>query len=194
MEQTPAHHLRLGAWIDAIVVKPLGGRRFLVRAAQAPRGWTVELHTRTPESIVEGEHIRCWVVKVSPLHSQILLHEGDFGRLPISEAMRPRYRQGLQAVMGAIPATADNLADARGMVVRIQKQNQADWLTVWQILGEPSSGDVKRFLQVIDELREVRKTEPDRINEIIEEAVIDFGSMLELAVKQLAKPASPLSP
>ena len=108
--------------------------------------------------------------------------------------MRPRYRQGFQAVMGAIPATADNLADARGMVVRIHKQNQADWLTVWQILGEPSSGDVKRFLQVIDELREVRKTEPDRINEIIEEAVIDFGSMLELAVKQLAKPASPLSP
>ncbi|CAN1551493.1 hypothetical protein MCEMSE15_02204 [Fimbriimonadaceae bacterium] len=186
MESTPSNHLKIGAWLNAIIVKPLGGRRFEVHSNQAPKGWTVELHARQPEGIMNGEQILGWVVKISPLHMQVLLHEGDFGRLPVSDAMKPRYREGLRALLGQIEPTADNLADARGMVVRIQKQQQADWLTVWQLLDEPSTGEVKQLLKLIDEQRTARKEDPASMPELVAKLKEEFGFALDTAIQRLA--------
>lgn len=185
MEPSEPRHLKIGDTLDGIVIKAMGGRRFALRCSAAPKSWAVELHARHSDGISEGDQVSAWVAKISPLHGEVLVHDGDFGRLPISEAMSGRYREGMLALLGRVDATGENLAEARGMIVRIQKQQQADWLTVWKLLGEPAPVDVKIMLQKIDAMRTARKEAPDTMPELVEDMKSSFGVVFERALKKL---------
>jgi hypothetical protein len=187
MQRKPEKQLKLGDRLDGTVIKPLGGRRFLLKSNAAPQGWKVELHARKPELIEEGSHVNVWVAKIAPMQGELLVHDGDFGRLPVSAAMRPRYLEGLRAFLGDAEPTVDNLAEARGMLVRISKRQQADWVSVWRLLGEPNSGDVKLMLSYVDDLRTARKEDPDRVPSLIQELGEKFGDRLREAVLRLER-------
>jgi hypothetical protein len=187
MEPTPPRHLKIGDNLNGTIVRSLGGRRFAVRSSQVPRGWKVELHTRRPELIQDGANISAWIAKIAPLQGEVLVHDGDFGRLPISAAMRSRYIASLQALLGQGELTGDLLADARTMLVRIGTQQQADWLTVWRVLGEPKSGEVKELLAAVDGLRKARKEDPESLPQLHERLIHRYGGMLEGAVERLEK-------
>lgn len=185
MEKTPPRRLRLGDPLNCTVVKPLGGRRFLVRTSGAPDGWTVELHTRRPEGIEEGQQGTYWVAKVAPLQGEVLVHEGDFGRLPISDAMRPRYRAALRAILGEAEPDPAVLADGRSMVARVVKRQESDWLSVWRLFGEPSMGEMKELSAAINDLRAAVKESPDNTEAVRAKIVEEFGPMLQYALGQL---------
>lgn len=185
MERKPLRRLKLGDPLDGTILRSNGGRRFLVRCNAAPPGWTVELHTRAPEMYEEGANAAMWVAKISPLQREIMTYDGDHGRLPISEAMHGRYLEGLRALLGEVEPTGENLAEARSMVARIGSRQQADWLTVWRMLGEPGTGDQKALVQAIDAIRTARKEAPETMEEKRSALVERFGSVLRQAVVRL---------
>ena len=142
MQRKPAQLLKIGDVLNGTIVKSNGGRRFLVRCTTAPHGWKVELHARRPEVIRPGEPVTVWVAKIAPLQGEVLVHEGEYGRLPISAAMGVRYLAAIQRLLGEGELTADTLADAATMLKQVGKMQSADWFTVWKLLGEPASGEV----------------------------------------------------
>jgi hypothetical protein len=187
MEQTGPKKLKLGDPIDGTVVKPIGGRRFAVKCKGVPNGWKVELHTRRPELIRSGDLGTFWVAKISPYQGAILLHDGDFGKLPISDAMRQRYIAGLDAVLTGVDMTGEKLTDAHSMLMRIERKDQVDWLSVWRTLGEPESGDVKQMLAGIAALREARKQDPRALDERREMLLSQYGPIFTETRDRLAK-------
>ncbi|MGV3615537.1 MAG: hypothetical protein ACO1SV_09410 [Fimbriimonas sp.] len=179
--------LKLGDELDGTIIKAKGGRRFLVKCPRAPRQWKVELHTRRPELIQEGAHAHFWVAKIVPEKQELLVHDGDYGRLPISDAMRPRYLAGLRALLGEGDVTADALADVRAMVLQISKKQQADWLSVWKVLGEPTSGDAKGLIVAIDALRTARKEDPEALPGLHVRMKDRYGEVLQRAIRRLER-------
>jgi hypothetical protein len=187
MESSSRRHLALGDQLQGVVYKSVGGKRFLVNCKAVPIGWTVELQTRNPEDVALGANHAFWIAKITPLKRTILVHDGEFGRLPISEAMKGRYLSALQALAGESELTGDALAEAKSMVVRIEKKNQADWLSVWKILGEPSSGDFKELLQAIEAMRLARKENPEALPELKESFVGKYAVVVDDAIRKLSR-------
>jgi len=187
MEPKPPPRLKLGDPIPGTIQKASGGRRFLVKTNAAPRGWKVELHARDPDMIDVGTQGTFWVAKVAPLQGEILVHEGEFGRLPVSEAMAPRYMTALKSLVGEAEPTADALADAKAMFQKIGKRQQADWLTVWRILGEPTSTERKSLIAAIDAVRESRKDAPETAAVRLKELREQFEEGLRWSIRRLEK-------
>ena len=187
MERNLPQLLKLGDVLNGIVIKSAGGRRFEIKCSGVPKGWKVELHARRPEQVRIGSNGSFWIAKIAPLQGEVLVHEGDYGRLPISEAMRPRYLAALKALLGETELTADLLADARAMIAQITKQQQADWLTVWKVLGEPAPGDQKMLIAAIDGLRTARKESPETLPALQAKLIARFGPLLRPAVRRLER-------
>ncbi len=185
MEPSAPRHLKLGDPVNGTVVKAKGGNRFVVQSKDVPRGWAVELHTNRPELVELGSHTTFWVARVTPIKSEVLVRNGDHGRMPISPVMAERYCEAIAGLLGSEELTGERIGDARAMVARIGNQNQADWLTVWRLLGEPNSGEVKTLLNAIDEIRTARKEVPELVPALLENLVLQFGSSLEGALGRL---------
>jgi len=181
------YRLKLGDELNGTVVKPLGGSRYQIKCRHAPNGFSVTLHTLRSEEVEAGHHSTFWVAKIVPLRGEILVREGDFGRLPISPSMAPRYLTAIRGLLSDDAPSGDALGEAKAMVGRIAKQNQADWLTVWRLLGEPGAGDCRRLVSLIDELKRVIKEEPDQITGIQGLIREEFGGALTSAVRRLTK-------
>ncbi|MFZ4506745.1 MAG: hypothetical protein ACOYON_03500 [Fimbriimonas sp.] len=187
MESAAPKHLKLGDELNGTVLRPIGGRRFLLQCADAPTGWEVELQTRRPEAIEIGRHTTFWVAKVNPLQGKVLVTDGDYGRLPISAAMAQRYREGLLSLLGRAELTAESLADARGMVARIVTRDQADWLTVWRLLGEPISAVVQEMNQALAAIRLARKEKPEELEALLLKFREKYGEVIETALYRLGR-------
>lgn len=174
--------LRLGDPINGTVGKPMGGRRYAIESRDAPKGWSVELHTK--DEMEPGTHTTFWVSRVVPVKSSLVVRAGDYGRLPISDAMRPRYARAIEALL-LDELDGDALADLRGMASRIDTQDSADWLTVWRLLGEPEAGPLKELIAMLTELRDARKAAPERAESIREKLIQDWGGRFGDAVRRM---------
>lgn len=187
MSTTAPRQLKIGDHLTGTVVKAFGGSRFGLTSKQAPRGWKVELHTTRPELINLGDQKNFWVGRINPLKGEILVYEGDFGRLPISESMGIRYRLAMESMLGQTELTGDLLGDARTMVARIGNQRNADWLTVYRLLGEPTNGETKDLLNALDEIRGARKNNEGNQAELLSKFIETHGRRFERAIQRLAK-------
>ena len=177
--------LRLGDPINATVGKPMGGRRFQAESNDVPKGWTVELHARDPQAIEPGSHTTFWVSRVVPIKTSVIVRDGDYGRLPVSPAMRLRYVKAIDALL-ADALDGDTLADLRAMATHIDTQDSADWLTVWRLLAEPEPGPLKEYAGMLADLRDARKTDPERAVAIRESVLALWGDRLAAARSRLA--------
>lgn len=187
MARTAPRQLKIGDPLLGTVVKSFGGNRFAVNSSQAPRGWKVELHTTRPELVNPGEQRSFWIGRINPLKGEVLVYEGDTGRLPISDAMGARYRSAMEAMLGQTELTGDLLGDARTMVARIGNQRNADWLTVYRLLGEPTNGETKELLNALDEIRGARKNNEENQVELLSKFIEAHGRRFERAIQRLAK-------
>ena len=187
MDQSGPKKLKLGDTLDGTVVKPIGGRRFAILCKGVPNGWKVELHTRRPEMINPGDLGSFWIAKISPYQGAILLHDGDFGRLPISDSMRQRYIAAIEALLTGVDLTGDKVSDGHSMILRIERKDQADWLTVWRALGEPESGDIKQMLAGIAAVREARKQDASALSERLQSLVDQYGQVLAETKARLSR-------
>lgn len=111
-----------------------------------PNGQSGKISQRGRKFFDVGEQIAAWVYSND---ESILIAVSTFGRYPISAKMQPRYKAGLQAgiqplEVGTSP-DADGLSALTGMYSRSWRKDQADWLTVWKLLGKPGSNDGRKI-------------------------------------------------
>ena len=175
--------LRLGDPLNGTVGKPMGGRRYAIESRDAPNDWSVELHTK--EEMEPGLHTTFWISRIVPVKSSLVVRWGDYGKLPVSDTMGERYAKAIEALLDDA-LDGDTLADLRGMAVRIDTQDSADWLTVWRLLGEPEAGPLKELIALLTELRSARKIDPERAVALREGILVLWGERLRAARLRLS--------
>ena len=185
----PPLKTEVGNVMPCTVISHLGGRRFQVESRKAPKGWKVILESKNPRQVEEGSHTDFWVVRVDPRNREILVRDGTHGRLPISEAMRARYLLAVRSLVE--PESLSNeqllegLAEAKGMISRIVRQDSADWLSVYQLLGRPRVGSIERSLFEISELRDKLRETGEMDQDLLERATRPFYEGLDRAIEAL---------
>ncbi len=112
-----------------------------------------------------GKELDGWILDASRV-PQVTID--DFGFLPISDGMRPRYQRavtvGLALVRGvALTAeAAEPLSELKGMFNRVARHDQRDWASVSAALGHPGRAVAARWAREIGAVREavVMRTSP----------------------------------
>ncbi|MER6363828.1 ATP-binding domain-containing protein [Kitasatospora sp. NPDC001527] len=172
-ESTPERLPRIGADVRVEVVERAPGGRYKVRplspVIDRPLVLTVR-HGSVPPR--RGELLDCWVFANET--SQTVLTADQRGRSPVSERMAGRYLAAM-GVLGALAGSVDDVPDARGrlselqgMANRVLRRDQADWVDVFHLLGEP---DRER----LGVLRDLAAT----TNRALKDGALDRGRLAE---------------
>jgi hypothetical protein len=135
---------KLGDYIDVILEGPQEANLW---RASTPLGglwiWFIRLR-RSDRSYQPGQQVAGWVATISRRNNSVYLHDSDYGRLPVSRRMRPRYLRALRAVISMFDAVTigkvelpdkETLSDFRGMLGGCAKTDTADWFTLFQAFG-----------------------------------------------------------
>jgi hypothetical protein len=147
--------------------------------------WQWCFWSRHKRTFTVGEAVSVWVKDIDLGRHCITLTVDDFGRVPWSESMRERYLNALadmertldEAEQGSItlPVPA-NLSEFRGMLGRCVKQDQPDWLLVFQALGFRHVTQARSLYHLIIELQraiKAQESEPALVR--ILSALQDYG-------------------
>jgi len=83
----------------------------------------------------------------------------QFGTLPVSERMGPRYFQACKSVIQIISSRTassvdlDQISEAKGMFNRIVRRDRHDWMHVQKLLGMPNLTNCRQAAAWLTELR-----------------------------------------
>ncbi|MFD9844924.1 ATP-dependent DNA helicase [Streptomyces parvus] len=164
---------RIGTDVRVEVVDRVPGGRYKVKplspVIDRPLVLTVR-HGSVPP--LRGEKLDCWVFANET--TQTVLAADQRGRSPVSERMAGRYVAALD-VLGELTASDGDVSDARsrlselqGMANRILRRDQADWVDVLHLFGDP---DRER----LGVLRDLAAT----TNRALKEGTLDVGHLAE---------------
>ncbi|MGW3263978.1 ATP-dependent DNA helicase [Streptomyces sp. NPDC001056] len=164
---------RIGTDVRVEVVDRAPGGRFKVKplspVIDRPLVLTVR-HGSVPP--LRGEKLDCWVFANET--TQTVLAADQRGRSPVSERMAGRYLAALD-VLGELTESGSDVPDARsrlselqGMANRILRRDQADWVDVLHLFGDP---DRER----LGVLRDLAAT----TNRALKEGTFDAGRLAE---------------
>ncbi|MCH0542348.1 AAA family ATPase [Streptomyces sp. MUM 203J] len=133
---------RIGTDIRVEVVDQAPGGRYRVRplspVTDRPLVLTVRHGSAAPR---RGEVLDCWVFANET--SQTVLTADSRGRSPVSERMASRYAMALNVLGelierdGDVPDARSRLSELQGMANRILRRDQADWVDVLHLFGDP---------------------------------------------------------
>jgi hypothetical protein len=111
-----------------------------------PNGQIGRISQRGRKYLDEGESVEAWVFRDD---DPVLVTTSGFGRFLIGPKMQPRYRSGLLAgielLEGGASSDAEALSDLTGMYSRSWRKDQADWLTVWKLIGRPDPKEAQHI-------------------------------------------------
>lgn len=134
---------RIGADVRVEVVDRAPGGRFKVKplspVIDRPLVLTVR-HGSVPP--LRGEKLDCWVLANET--TQTVLTADQRGRSPVSERMAGRYLAALDVLGeltesdGDVPDARNRLSELQGMANRILRRDQADWVDVLHLFGDPN--------------------------------------------------------
>ncbi|WP_032766821.1 HelD family protein [Streptomyces sp. CNS654] len=164
---------RIGTDVRVEVVDRVPGGRYKVKplspVIDRPLVLTVR-HGSVPP--LRGEKLDCWVFANET--TQTVLAADQRGRSPVSERMAGRYVAALD-VLGELTESDGDVSDARsrlselqGMANRILRRDQADWVDVLHLFGDP---DRER----LGVLRDLAAT----TNRALKEGTLDVGQLAE---------------
>ena len=155
--------ITLGYKITARLRVPLSNNKWEVDSADIPEGFVAVLNSRTPKLYQAGDQDTFWVYDVKA-HDLVLLSDSEFGRLPISDRMRPRYIQAIHSVLKALTATEEissivpeHVSEVKGLLNRCVRKDQWDWFTVYDALGKPPISTIRQSAQILGELAKAYK-------------------------------------
>ncbi|TGB07012.1 ATP-dependent DNA helicase [Streptomyces palmae] len=174
---------RIGTDVRVEVVARAPGGRYKVKplspVIDRPLVLTVR-HGSVPP--LRGEKLDCWVFANET--TQTVLTASQRGRSPISERMAGRYLSALEVLGelieadGDVPDARSRLSELQGMANRILRRDQADWVDVLHLFGDP---DRER----LGVLRGLAAT----TNRALKEGAFDAGRLAEgLAASGWAEP------
>ncbi|URM91029.1 AAA family ATPase [Streptomyces sp. MRC013] len=133
---------RVGTDVRVEVVDRAPGGRYKVKplspVIDRPLVLTVR-HGSVPPR--RGERLDCWVFVNET--TQTVLTADQRGRSPVSERMAGRYLAALDVLAelteneGDVPDARSRLSELQGMANRVLRRDQADWVDVLHLLGDP---------------------------------------------------------
>ncbi|MFF5390898.1 HelD family protein [Streptomyces sp. NPDC013012] len=164
---------RIGSDVRVEVVGHVSGGRYKVRplspVIDRPLVLTVRQGSVPPR---RGNELDCWVFANDT--SQTVLTADQRGRSPVSERMAGRYLAALDVLGdltgsdGDVPDARSRLSELQGMANRILRRDQADWVDVLHLFGDP---DRER----LGVLRDLAAT----TNRALKEGTFDAGRLAE---------------
>lgn len=176
------YQLAVGDQVTGTVTERLPAGEWFVTSERLPTIWKGVLKSRHRRPYSPGDEGTFWVLSISVQRRVAILTDSDFGRLPISDRMRPRYLRGLRSVVDLLRGDAswnelspDAFSEVKGMFNRCYRKDQPDWYSVFLVLGRPSmpecrtvadnlsaiarsmrNGDAADVSAELDELRQLR--------------------------------------
>ncbi|MGA4958597.1 ATP-dependent DNA helicase [Streptomyces lavendulocolor] len=164
---------RIGTDVRVEVVDRAPGGRYKVRplapVIDRPLVLTVR-HGSVPP--LRGEKLDCWVFANET--TQTVLTADQRGRSPVSERMAGRYLAALDVLAeltgsdGDVPDARGRLSELQGMANRVLRRDQADWVDVLHLFGDPDR-------QRLGVLRDLAAT----TNRALKEGTFDVGRLVE---------------
>jgi hypothetical protein len=150
------------------------------------------LRTKYSALYQRGDEANCWLLGLDR-KGEYLLADNEFGRLPISNQMRPRYIKALQSALSLFEdcdeqkPILEDLSELKGMFNRCMRRDQWDWLEVYQALGSPPFAKMKSIVERIVLLRNSLKLEDIAVRnrELAVLQGLGLVPMLETAIKTL---------
>ncbi|MFD3803394.1 ATP-binding domain-containing protein [Streptomyces sp. NPDC058619] len=164
---------RIGSDVRVEVVGHVSGGRYKVRPLSPVIGRPLVLTVRQGSVPPRrGDELDCWVFANDT--SQTVLTADQRGRSPVSERMAGRYLAALDVLGeltgsdGDVPEARGRLSELQGMANRILRRDQADWVDVFHLFGDP---DRER----LGVLRDLAAT----TNRALKEGTFDAGRFAE---------------
>ncbi|MBI4339271.1 MAG: hypothetical protein HY680_04895 [Chloroflexi bacterium] len=152
-------YLSIGSRLEVIPMSPLAGDAWSAQSSFLPAGWSCNLIHRASATILPGQPLTGWMLNVDTDRHHVEVTDSNFGFLPISDRMRPRYVTCLGRVekllkkedeIGA--SDAHCISEVKGMFSRCARRDQWDWRAVHLALGEPSRGEARSTAGILGEV------------------------------------------
>jgi hypothetical protein len=151
----------LGSNYTCTVSACVGGNSFVVSCDQL-EGYSIELRTRLHGLLSVGDRVDCWVYDEALDKRAIRVSDSDFGKLPVSDRMRPRYLRSINIVLDAISKGAQDVdpeavSELKGIFNRCLKKDQWDWFTLFELLGKPTRPQLRLAVRGCNTARKLLK-------------------------------------
>jgi len=120
----------------------------------------------------------------------------EFGKLPISSRMRPKYLSAIDVVLSFIDGKniekkilLESISQVKGMFNRCRKHDQWDWYEVWKALNKPSKKEIDRILTYIVQFRKAVEDEEEKYTQSILADLnrLEFKYIINEAKKKILK-------
>src|SRR3990167_5385668 len=126
--------LSIGSRLEVIPMSPVGGDAWSAQSSSLPEGWSCNLIHRASATIESGMPLTGWILNADTDGHHVEVSDSNFGFLPISDRMRPRYVTSLGRVEKLLKkeeeieaSDADCISEVKGMFSRCARQDQWDW-------------------------------------------------------------------
>jgi len=182
--------LRTGDDLKVRILARRSDLEWVVSCTDIPPDWAGVIRSREPRSYEPGDELEAWIFQVDVPGRKICLSDSDFGRMPVSDRMRPRYLASLKCFIEACKKPGDgelpdseSVSELKGMFNRCIKKDQWDWLTVYFAFGRPPYDLLSNTVsQLYDLGKAVRAGETEQAR-ILRDAIAnaDFVNLLESA-------------
>ena len=176
--------MRIGDRVNTRLVTQINDTRWKVESPSFPKDITAILVSRSSKLYNQNDLESFWIFDIQ--NNQILMSDTQFGRLPISDRMRPRYIHSLQSIISYLDSPQhtdliqpDDLSEVKGMLNRCVRKDQWDWFTVYDAFDYPPIGVLAKTAKIFGELAKAYKKN-DKAG--IEHAI---GNILELNIKTI---------
>ena len=123
------------------------------------KGWACSLIHRSSTGVSLGQPLTGWILNVDVARHHVEVSDSNFGFLPISDRMRPRYVTSLRRIAflledpnNASETDADAISEVKGMFSRCARRDQWDWRAVHMALDEPLRGEARKLATILGEV------------------------------------------
>ena len=162
-------HPRLG---DELYGRLQPGSRpteWTVTCREIANSWTGKLISRTSRLYAEGDEDWFWVYEIDGNEQRYWVSDSNFGRLPVSDKLRPRYVVALRTLLRLMdgeavagPGLNAPLCEMKGILNRCLRKDQWDWFTLSRYLGYPASTQLRyAAAQMQDLIKAAKRVDRD---------------------------------
>jgi hypothetical protein len=124
-----------------------------------------------------------WILNADADKRLVEVSDSNFGFLPISDRMRPRYVASLRIVEKLLKredevgeCDANAVSEVKGMFSRCARRDQWDWRAVHLALGEPSRDEARTTAAILGEIAAaIRRGDLNAARDGLEEAATKRG-------------------
>lgn len=150
--------MTIGQRVTVVPVSPGDRNTWHAECPSLPSDWSCRLVQRGSAELLPNVPLLAWVLDIDPDRCHLEASDSNFGFLPISDRMRPRYVASLRHVAAALNAegvshaNADHISEVKGMFSRSVRRDQWDWRAVHVALDEPPRARASQLARILGEV------------------------------------------